>query len=220
MSFERFEKRKWSSALKNRRCSRLFVRQYLMILKNRIKITLILSFMIYISITTCSDGRKPSKSVNTRNYLVIGKPICSQGKKLCTNINTKHDLVVGKTIYFDKDYDIHNHKYWLIVSSSQISPCFDILVENIEYSIGYNEKNNSITNISTSDFSFYTPEGYKIGDFFYTFSDSLKSELICDRGWGYFIKLPSGWNATFTQGSSMTDGKLKGRAKVKFFFKD
>ena len=39
-------------------------------------------------------------------------------------------------------------------------------------------------------------------------------------GWGYTVKLQSGWYAAFCNGKSCTDGELTDNSKIGWFFKN
>jgi hypothetical protein len=134
-----------------------------------------------------------------------------------SNIDSYDDLFIGKKIFYD-GFNVQNNTI-LLISSSQFWPYFDKTIDGIKYSIAYNPDTKTITYISTQDPLFKSPDGYKIGDTFSTFNDDLRKKIIQETGWAYFIKLPSGWNAAFIQGSTMTDGNLEDNAKLKWFFK-
>ncbi len=106
----------------------------------------------------------------------------------------------------------------LLINSSQFYPKVDVLINNITYTIAY-DNNHIIKYISTSDSKFETPEYVKTGDPLSQFKKQTESEPLTERGWAFFIHLKSGWYAAFTQGPTMTEGDLSLDAKVQWLFK-
>lgn len=117
----------------------------------------------------------------------------------------------------DSSIRITSKHSWL-VNSSQCYPSTEILVDNISYEIAW-EGNGTVFYISTSDSKFETEEGVKIN---MTLSDILKkteSEVNQMPGWGYYIKLKSGWNAGFSVDETCTGRELVSNDSVKWIFK-
>ena len=106
----------------------------------------------------------------------------------------------------------------IVIGPSEIRKCFSISIDEINYSIGVNEI-GLIDYVITSDSNFSTSEILKIGDTYKKVQGLTEKEVVVLIGWGYYIELPSGWKAVFTQGDTMTEGELKYNSKIKFFFK-
>lgn len=106
----------------------------------------------------------------------------------------------------------------LLSSSGQSSKSFDIVCNNIHFSISTNDSNKIIF-ISTNDTNFITSDKIKVGTPLSEFPDYYSPSVNKETGWAYFIKLKSGWNAAFTEGESMTNKPLTQKSKVSFFFK-
>jgi len=80
------------------------------------------------------------------------------------------------------------------------------------------DTNNVISYISTDDSNFRSNEGLMIGDSFKTVSKKCKvgkENIIKMRGWGNFVKLPSGWCAVFDFKMAVNQ-----KSKILFFFQN
>ena len=106
----------------------------------------------------------------------------------------------------------------MLTSPSSIESCFLVKEQNIEYIIA-SDLNGFITYIQPKTESFETSEGIKVGSTLSEVQAVTTSEIIKIPGWAFTILLPSGWQTAFTQGSTMTEGKLKSNLKVNWLFK-
>ena len=106
---------------------------------------------------------------------------------------------------------------YILVSSGSIQPVTKIYLNNIKFDLVV--KGTDTTYLTTNDINFITPEGFSVGVKFSELPDSLRVKLIQERGWGYFVKLPSKWTLGFCEGSSCTDSYPKPNSKVKWIFK-
>jgi len=75
------------------------------------------------------------------------------------------------------------------------------------------------THWSTTDLKFKTLEGYNVGTNWDKIPIELKKSMGHMAGWGYFIKLNSGWQLGFCEGKSCTDTEPKEGSIVKWIFK-
>ena len=87
----------------------------------------------------------------------------------------------------------------LLISAASIrDESYTLNEKGIEYIICLNA-GKKIEYICTEDKKFVSPEGLKIGDTLKRALTATPDNLIIERGWAYYVKLPSGWNASFTQ---------------------
>ena len=106
----------------------------------------------------------------------------------------------------------------IMVSSSQFYPEMKINLENVQYSLGFD--NASIVKyIATNDSTFATPESLKIGDLGNEVLKYAKSQVRVEPGWGYYVEISDGWNAGFINGNEMTGKPWDDSLKVVWFFK-
>ena len=147
-------------------------------------------------------------------FLILFFPTCSSSYKLEDNYLILEKLPELNDLF---KYQIKTESY-LLTLSGQSSKSFDIVYNNIHYSISTNDSNKIIF-ISTNDTNFITADKIKIGTPLSEFPDHYSPSVNKEAGWAYFIKLKSGWNAAFTEGESMTNKPLTQKSKVSFFFK-
>jgi len=72
-----------------------------------------------------------------------------------------------------------------------------------------------INDIICKSASFISPEGISIGDPLKYVLRVPGAKVQVMNGFGYWVKLPSGWNAIFYQGEEVTKGKLNENEKVR-----
>lgn len=104
-----------------------------------------------------------------------------------------------------------------VTSASSIEKTYLITIDGIEYEVALN-KNGKISYIQTIDPGFHT-DSLRIGSSLEETQSRADSELSTERGWGFYYHLPSGWNAVFTVGYTMTDSLPADDAGIRFFFK-
>jgi len=107
--------------------------------------------------------------------------------------------------------------YLTMTAGGNFSEAFDFMVNRVSYTLAVDGA-GAVTYISTADKGFTSPEGATVGDTYQTVKKLGTSALVCERGWAFYLPLPSGWNAAFVQGYTMTEGDLSDGAKVKWFF--
>ena len=93
-----------------------------------------------------------------------------------------------------------------------------VVVSGIHYDLVVDDR-KGIKFIGTNDSSFTTDEGFRIGNSANAVGAGAKYPVRMWPGWGFFVHLPSGWNAAFVQGNGMTDGELLQETPVIFFQK-
>jgi len=88
-----------------------------------------------------------------------------------------------------------------------------IQLKNIEYSYVLDNKQDTI-NLWTTDYKFVTKEGFKIGTKFSELPKTLQNSAYKLSGYGYFVKLNSGWTLGFCVGKTCTDNYPDNQSKV------
>lgn len=106
----------------------------------------------------------------------------------------------------------------LLVSSGQMSPYTDIHIRGVQFKLVQNE-NGDTTYLSTESVRFETPEGYKVDDKWKVISKSDREKVERMPGWGYFIKLNSGWQLGFCEGATCTDHEPTSESEIRWIFK-
>lgn len=105
----------------------------------------------------------------------------------------------------------------VLVSANQFSPAKEVWINSYKFDLVAHKKDTIY--LSTSDRLFQTPEGQRIGTTFAEIPEKLRKSLQEEAGWGYYIKLPSGWNLGFCEGAGCTDSEPTNASKVKWIFK-
>jgi hypothetical protein len=112
----------------------------------------------------------------------------------------------------------YNRRTELLTSSSQLSPFTNINCKGKDFQLAWNSEGKLIY-ISTTDSNFLTNDNFKVGTTLSEIKDHQKIEISEMSGWGYFIKLESGWYLGFCVDNSCTGRKIKNSDKVKWIFK-
>ena len=108
----------------------------------------------------------------------------------------------------------------VLADSAQLYPAFIVIDNNTQYTIGIDERSFIAYITPTEPTTFKSPEGIFVGSTLPTVQAIAKQPPIKRLGWGYFLPLPSGWNAAFIVGTgNPTPDKLPADAKVSFLFK-
>lgn len=105
----------------------------------------------------------------------------------------------------------------VMTSASQFSPCKEVWINSHKFDLSV--QGIDTIYLATSDRLFQTPEKFLIGTTFAEIPEKLRKTLHKEAGWGYYIKLPSGWNLGFCEGTSCTDSEPINSSKVKWIFK-
>jgi len=105
----------------------------------------------------------------------------------------------------------------LLVNSSQISTSTTILNNGIIFDIAWNN-DFRVNYIETSDSHFITSENVKVNTTLRKIKDIQNVDIIKMPGWGYYIKLKSGWFVSFCTGKTCTDRELTDDDKVVSIF--
>ena len=92
----------------------------------------------------------------------------------------------------------------ILVSPAQFQEGWAWRFDGVDYSLGVDDR-GAVRFLSTRSTKVMTKEGVHVGQ---SFSDVQRVEgmrVVAWPGWGYVVELPSGWNAAFFLGSSMTE---------------
>ena len=128
--------------------------------------------------------------------------------------NQGDDLKLGKRL----PHDAKAMGTMLLTSPAQTRPQYSVTRNGVRFSICPNESQR-IVHISTSDPAFNTAEGIHVGTPLNEVRGVAHTTEIAWSGWAYVLPLPSGWNAAFVEGPTMTDAPLKEDSPVVFLFK-
>ena len=109
-------------------------------------------------------------------------------------------------------------EYKIMISPSRVTSAYKVFDNGINFIVSVDHDGN-LNYISTNDSQFKTSEGLKVGDALRKAKNYQVGAINKESGWCFWILLSSGWKATFIQGSSTTEGKLKSDSKIKWFFK-
>jgi len=159
------------------------------------------------------------KEIAGHDYPPI-QPFLQQNKVLLkqyvnTVDNDNFKLEIGFDISglkFKEEEMVHE----LLVGPAQSFPYKKIKFKDITYDIAINK--GKIEYISTTDSNFITNDGFKVGDTIESLKQMGYEEFKELRGWGYYIKLKSGWNAGFSILQDNTYKPLKNDSKIAWFF--
>lgn len=105
-----------------------------------------------------------------------------------------------------------------IITPSSTAPIYNIQRDGISFDVGLNDSNR-VCFIATSDSTFTTDEGLRVGSTYRDVKLVSDSTLHTEPGWGYYVGLPSGWRVFFGVGPTMTEAEPVDTTRVVFFFK-
>lgn len=126
-------------------------------------------------------------------------------------------LEIGK-VPSARIYEMATKGSGIVWSSADISlTSYDIFLNDIKYTFVVRE--DKIVYIDTQDKNFKTSEGVTVGLPLSEVVSISNSKLAEERGWAFFVSLPSGWNAAFSVGDTMTDESPLEDAPVEWLFK-
>jgi hypothetical protein len=105
-----------------------------------------------------------------------------------------------------------------MISSGQISPSESIIYKKSEFDLVLNKELDTAY-LQTTDIKFKTPEGYFIGYEWDKIYEQDQKEIERMAGWGYYIRLESGWQLGFCEGETCTDSVPTNRSKIDWIFR-
>jgi len=115
-----------------------------------------------------------------------------------------------------------------MAASAQTWTSYKVVADGIRYTVGV-DREERVRYVATSDASFRSPEGLRVGDSAVIAENAAPGQkIVLEPGWGHFIALPSGWYAFIdsswidTTGHvepNLNIGELRADAHVTTFFK-
>lgn len=105
------------------------------------------------------------------------------------------------------------------INSSQCSSFANVYFRNAVFELAW-DKDNKLVYISTSDTNFITEENIRINMTLKDIRKTQNSEILKMQGWGFYVKLNSGWNAAFCVDNTCTGRDIFDSDKVKWIFKN
>lgn len=138
----------------------------------------------------------------------------------CSPKSKKNNNVEGSISVIKNDTVIEEEKIgkMFMTTSSNLEPSKDIKLYDCDFTIVLNDSGDT-THWSTNDNNFNTPEGFKVGTNWNKLPIELRNLVEKMPGWGYYIRLNSGWQLGFCEGPSCTDMEPKEGSLIKWIFK-
>lgn len=133
----------------------------------------------------------------------------------CSSMGTD-DLILGKPLPSNAKV-ISSGKVMVLRDASDGYFGKEINYKGINYLIT-EDKNGLIDFIRTFDSSFVTPENTKV-NMPYSKVKNMKSQEFYVTGYGYEVKLKSGWSAVFMDSYILANGLITDTCKIKSFIK-
>ncbi len=95
-----------------------------------------------------------------------------------------------------------------MAESAQMWPAYKAVVNGVSFTVGLQD-NAVVRFIATSDASFAVPENLHVGEAAAAATAAAPNESIKrEAGWGYFIRLPSGWYAFLDDSRTEESGRI------------
>ena len=102
----------------------------------------------------------------------------------------------------------------ILAASSQMYPSYKVTNGGVVYTLGL-DRQGVTRYLATSDPKFATPEGVRAGWSLAELLQTFGGTVAYEQGFAHFVRLPSGWNASFEYGTSIEEPE---KAKVSWFF--
>ena len=133
----------------------------------------------------------------------------------CNSVERVDDLQIGKKLPSDirviNDSNIHIFK-----GASNGRPGKEIECNGIKYLV-IESKDSTVDFLRTFDTSFRTPENAKVGSSYDLIKNRKMSEFY-ESGYGYGVKLNSGWTALFMDKYILENETIADTCRIKSFF--
>jgi hypothetical protein len=127
------------------------------------------------------------------------------------------EIQIGKRLPNDAGI-IDSSRFLQLTNASSLLPAIKIRHKEIMYNVVLS-KDETVSYVITFDPFFETNDGFHVGMPFKQLRDKLEGSGQFEPGFGYSIKLKSGWNAFFSNDKILLEGKVQDTAKIKSFFK-
>jgi hypothetical protein len=178
---------------------------------------------------------RPDKLLYIKLILVIFcfnlLPCCVSNIEEKSYQNTADTLILGEIpqmnrlpeigIILDKSIRMrfNSNRKLILVNSAQSYPSVSIVCSGKNFELAWNDEGKLIF-ISTTDSSFVTDDGFRMGSTLKEIKGKQKVDIIKERGWGYSVKLKSGWSTYFCVDSTCTGRELTDADKVNWIYKN
>jgi hypothetical protein len=106
----------------------------------------------------------------------------------------------------------------IMVSPAQFQGEWIWVFDGVKYSIGVDDR-ETVQYLSTSSTEVVTKEGVRVGQPCAELQRIEGVRVVAWPGWGYVAELPSGWNAAFFLGPSMTEREPVSEDAVAMLFR-
>ena len=98
----------------------------------------------------------------------------------------------------------HKTGVGIMVSPARFHDGWAWRFDGVDYSLGVDDR-GTVRFVSTDSRKVMTKEGVHVGQSFADVQRVEGTRVVAWPGWGYVAELPSGWNAAFFLGRSMTE---------------
>ena len=115
--------------------------------------------------------------------------------------------------------DVADSTQYALISAAQLDPSYQVKVGEFEYNVATYPDSKLIRYIEIKDKGFVSEEGAHTGMTLSEISKLTTENLIEERGWAYYVPLPSGWFAAFCVGQGCTSGAVVNSSVVSWLFK-
>jgi hypothetical protein len=167
----------------------------------------LLGTILTLVFIACGDKPRSVKhAIDEQNIEIDRIPDSLSKTKLCSAVDTLES---------EASYQFPPRT---MISSAQFAPYTDIVYAGADFQLVINQENDTIY-LATNDVKFVTPEGYKVGEKWKILAKLDKENIGRMSGWGYYIKLESGWQLGFCEGQSCTDTEPTSESQVKWIFR-
>jgi len=109
-------------------------------------------------------------------------------------------------------------RVWEMTAAAQEWPSYEVKDHGSVFVIAL-DTTDTVRYISTSDPSFATPEGIRVGSTVEAVRRAGAAAPTPELGWASHTMLPSGWHAAFLEGAGIDSRPLSPFSQVKWLFK-
>ena len=104
-----------------------------------------------------------------------------------------------------------------LTAAGSLDRAYVVAVNGVQFTIAVSSKRD-VVYVATTDTSFQTPENIRVGSSLASVRAAGAGEPLPESGWGFYTALPSGWQAAFTNGQSLSESPLPENARVRWLF--
>lgn len=106
-----------------------------------------------------------------------------------------------------------------LTSSASLDPAYSVSVRGVRFVVAVSRSRGTVVYVGTTDPAFRTPENIRVGSGLADVLAAGGAAPLCERGWGFWTSLPSGWQVGFVSEPPPTDGPLSPNATVRWLFR-